>query len=85
MELAWEHQRLTVKKALYYLGPNSRLAYTTVMTVLGRLNEKGLLQREKAGRTFEYSPVIDRKTFLEDRIRLVTDCLSRNFNQASGN
>lgn len=30
------------------------LAYTTVMTVMGRLNEKGALSRERAGRGYLY-------------------------------
>jgi len=33
----------------------SDLAYTTVMTVLGRLFEKGALTREKQGKRFVYS------------------------------
>lgn len=33
------------------------LAYTTVMTVLTRLWEKGLLTREAQGRGFAYAPV----------------------------
>lgn len=36
-----------------------QLAYTTVMTVLVRLAEKGLLDREKRGRAFHYSPRFD--------------------------
>lgn len=32
------------------------LAYTTVMTVLGRLHEKGLVVRTKEGRRYLYSP-----------------------------
>ena len=32
------------------------LAYTTVMTVLTRMHEKGLLMRRKEGRGFLYSP-----------------------------
>lgn len=32
------------------------LAYTTVMTVLGRLHDKGLVVRTKEGRRFLYSP-----------------------------
>ncbi|MDL4815549.1 BlaI/MecI/CopY family transcriptional regulator [Actinomadura opuntiae] len=31
------------------------LAYTTVMTVLARLHEKGLAERERAGRGYAYS------------------------------
>jgi predicted transcriptional regulator len=36
------------------------LAYTTVMTTLARLHEKGAVSRERAGRAFAYSPVQDR-------------------------
>jgi predicted transcriptional regulator len=32
------------------------LAYTTVMTVLGRLHEKGVVARTKEGRRYLYSP-----------------------------
>ncbi|HJT95077.1 MAG TPA: BlaI/MecI/CopY family transcriptional regulator [Mycobacterium sp.] len=34
------------------------LAYTTIQTVLTRLSEKGMLQREPAGRTFRYHPLV---------------------------
>jgi len=83
MELIWRHKRLTVKKALYSLGPENVLAYTTVMTVLNRLTEKGILQKEKNGRNFEYSTDIDKETFLKNRVAVVMACLSRNF-EATG-
>jgi predicted transcriptional regulator len=35
------------------------LAYTTVMTVLARLHTKGVLARERRGRTYAYSPLGD--------------------------
>jgi predicted transcriptional regulator len=35
------------------------LAYTTVMTVLGRLCEQGLVARRRAGRAFAYTAVVD--------------------------
>jgi predicted transcriptional regulator len=34
------------------------LAYTTVATVLTRLHDKGLVAREKAGRTHSYTPTV---------------------------
>src|SRR5271155_4491656 len=37
------------------------LAYTTVMTTLERLFKKRLLQREKSGRAFLYSPAFSRE------------------------
>jgi predicted transcriptional regulator len=35
------------------------LAYTTVVTILSRLHDKGLLRRERAGRGYAYAPVRD--------------------------
>lgn len=36
----------------------SPLAYTTVMTVMARLAEKGLLRRERDGRGYLYEPAV---------------------------
>lgn len=44
------------------------LAYTTVMTTLTRLFEKGTLRREKAGRGFAYAPVLDEATITAERM-----------------
>lgn len=35
----------------------AHLAYTTVMTVMSRLADKGILRRERVGRGFHYEPV----------------------------
>lgn len=39
--------------------PGRRRAYTTVMTVLGRLVDKGLVERIPEGRSFRYRPLGD--------------------------
>jgi len=36
-----------------------RLAYTTVMTILVRLHEKGLVTRDKDGRNYRYTAAVD--------------------------
>lgn len=38
-------------------------AYTTIMTVLKRMSDKGLLTRKKTGNVFVYSPTADKKTY----------------------
>lgn len=35
------------------------LAYTTIMTVLSRLHDKGLVTRDRAGRGYRYTPRFD--------------------------
>jgi predicted transcriptional regulator len=57
---AWAAERpVTVRELLDQVndGRPTPLAYTTVMTVLTRLAEKGVMRREKRGRGFVYEPV----------------------------
>lgn len=44
------------------------LAYTTVMTELSRMAEKGLLKREKRGKAYFYSPQISKKSFVKNNL-----------------
>jgi predicted transcriptional regulator len=45
------------------------LAYTTVMTVLSRLAEKGLATQERRGRANVYAPIRDRAEITARRMR----------------
>lgn len=49
------------------------LAYTTVTTVLARLHEKGLLERERVGRGFAYAPAVHQATLAADRMRVLLE------------
>jgi predicted transcriptional regulator len=56
MGLVDVHQPATVADIQKYLKQSgSDLAYTTVMTVLARLEKKGILSRRKEGKRFVYS------------------------------
>ena len=83
MELAWERGHLTVKSALFHLGDQTARAYTTVMTVLNRLVDKGLLDRKKSGRSYTYSVVVKRDAFIESRLTVIRACLQKNFEPKS--
>ena len=47
----------------------SELAYTTVMTILVRLHDKGVIDREKAGRAYAYRPVVAESDVVADQVR----------------
>ncbi|MEK8069662.1 BlaI/MecI/CopY family transcriptional regulator [Rhodococcoides navarretei] len=53
LELLGEHTELSVAQAREHL--DSELAHTTVMTALVRLHGKGLVDRERRGRSFVYT------------------------------
>lgn len=49
------------------------LAYTTVLTILARLHEKGTLVREPSGRAYAYRPVADDPGLTARRMRSLLD------------
>lgn len=83
MDLAWERGHLTVKSALFHLGDRTPRAYTTVMTVLNRLVDKGLLDRKKTGRSYTYAVAVKRDDFIEARLTVIRACLQKNFGSTS--
>ena len=61
---------VTPAQVLAELGDD--LAYTTVMTTLARLHEKGVVTRERVGRAFAYAPA-DTAAVTARRMRQVLD------------
>ncbi|HTR70367.1 MAG TPA: BlaI/MecI/CopY family transcriptional regulator [Mycobacteriales bacterium] len=49
------------------------LAYTTVMTILSRLYEKGTVTRRRVGRAYHYQPAFDQAEFAAGRMRALLD------------
>lgn len=65
MRLMWTHEAASVREILDALNSRGRrLAYTTVMTVMSRLAEKGLLSRERHGKMHIYRPTATQDGFL---------------------
>ena len=68
MEEVWRQERATVRQVLDALNSGQRKrAYTTVMTIMARLDKKGLLTRERVGKTDVYAPVLDRAEYMNAR------------------
>ncbi|HET9171116.1 MAG TPA: BlaI/MecI/CopY family transcriptional regulator [Actinospica sp.] len=49
------------------------LAYTTVVTILTRLHDKGALSREREGRAYRYAPVADEAGLAARRLAAMLD------------
>jgi predicted transcriptional regulator len=61
MEFAWHRgEWLGVNDVLAALR-GERRAYTTIMTIVTRLCDKGLLQRRRQGRGFVYRPALSKE------------------------
>ena len=57
MHVMWELDGGTVRQVHERLNQQRPLAYTTVMTMMNILEEKGHLTRSKQGRAYRYEPI----------------------------
>jgi predicted transcriptional regulator len=72
MEVLWRKGRATVAGVVAALHPPP-LAYSTVLTTLRTLEQKGHVTHEEDGRAFVYRPAIARSDAANSAIRHVLD------------
>ena len=67
MEVVWSRgwETFTVADVQRELGRDRDIAYTTAMTTVVRLHEKGLLRRDRDGKRYVYQPAMSRHDFAE--------------------
>jgi predicted transcriptional regulator len=74
LQTLWKEGPATVREVSERLGPeSSRWAYTTVQTLLGRLETKGFVTSDKSGVAHVFRAVRTREHFLSDRLADLAD------------
>jgi predicted transcriptional regulator len=72
MDVLWDDGgQLTPSEVNARLDSQRELAYTTVMTVLVRLFEKGVVTRQRRGRAWAYRSVLGREEHAAQRMNAV--------------
>jgi predicted transcriptional regulator len=80
MRIVWADGELTVRDVHEKLrGRGAQLAYTTVMTVMARLADKGILSRKRVGRSFLYTVRVDEEAFRRRTARMLAQRLVSGF------
>lgn len=87
MEHAWSRGELSVRRVLEELNaerpPDRHLAYTTVMTIMARLAEKGLLERRLVGKAHVYEPALTRDAFVARSSQEIARQMVADFGEAA--
>ena len=80
MEIVWQSSRsVSVREVTENLQHKRKIAYTTVMTIMGRLVDKGLLKRKESGKAYIYQPTYSKDKFLTRISRQIIKNLIANF------
>lgn len=82
MNQLWAQGAMTVRDVHQTLhDAGSDLAYTTVMTIMVRLANKGFLTRESRGRQFAYSTVVSAEEFRSHAAHALAEGFVRDYDQ----
>jgi len=82
MEIIWQAgEPVSVREITSILQKKRQIAYTTVMTVMGRLVEKGLLKCQRIGKAYTYTSSYTKDKFLTKITRQIMKNLSLSFGE----
>ncbi len=73
MKIVWERDPSTVRDVYEALRARRKVAYTTVMTMMNILEQKGFLKKRRAERAFLYRPARPRQQVIRAMVREFVD------------
>ena len=80
MKVVWQREHATVRDVYETLRERRQVAYTTVMTMMKILEEKGYLKKSREERAFVYRPSRPRQQVVASMVR---DFVDRVFDGAA--
>jgi len=87
IEAVWTSKKkpVSVREIYETLKKQTKIAYTTIMSTMNRLYEKGLLDRRiergKGGLYYVYWPKLEKQNFQKSAVREVISSLLKNFGE----
>lgn len=81
MNVLWDKGAATVGEVTEALTGTPALAYSSVLTTMRIMEQKGYVRHEQRGRAFVYEPLVDRQTAGRSALRQL---MSRFFDDSPG-
>jgi BlaI family penicillinase repressor len=76
LQIIWEHGPCTVREVMNLLSPKRSRAYTSVMSLMSVMADKGMLRQKAEGKAYIYSAKVSRN---KTQSRMLGDLLNRAF------
>ncbi len=81
MEVVWRHGEVTVRDVYQDLKRVRPIAYTTVMTAMSRLADKGLLRRIEDQPAHRFHALVSKDQYARSAVKSVVDWLVNHFRE----
>ncbi len=70
LKALWDQGPVTVRQVMNHLHQrNRKIAYTTVLTFLTRLEQRGLVRSDKSGIAYKYRATVTREKVMKSRLK----------------
>lgn len=79
MEKLWDAEELSIRDVQIRLEKEKPVNFNTVMTVMNRLLDKGILEKRLKGRLSLFRPVTSKEAFIEQQSKRLTENLLDEF------
>jgi predicted transcriptional regulator len=79
MELLWDAEEMSIKDVQTRLEQSKPVNFNTVMTVMNRLVDKGILVKRSQARLSLYRPNQSKERFIEEQSKRLTENLYEEF------
>jgi BlaI family penicillinase repressor len=76
LQIIWEHGPCSVREVMNLLSPKRSRAYTSIMSLMSVMADKGMLRQKADGKAFIYSAKVSRN---KTQSRMLADLLNRAF------
>lgn len=76
MNVIWQEGEATVRQVCDAISKQKATAYTTILTFMTILEQKGALAHTKSGRAYIYRPILSREQATQNHVR---DVITRFF------
>ncbi len=73
MKVVWQLEKATVRQVYETMLERRRIAYTTVMTMMNILEQKGYLKKHQQDRAYVYQPSQPQKQVIRSMVREFID------------
>jgi predicted transcriptional regulator len=85
MDVVWERGEASVRAVMGALNADApkKRAYTTYMTIMARLDAKGMLERRREGKTDFYMPTYTREHYADLRARAELDSVVEQYGEVA--
>ena len=83
MNIVWELKECSIRDVVEKLNQEKKLAYTTVSTLLQRLFEKGLVNRNSHSTVLSYTPKVSKELYGKKMAKSFIQAFMSSFGEAA--